>query len=391
MHIPKIRPAMYSFHSTILSMNSVIMSKKIWMPCIAAALIWGCETKSEEVQSEGNTSSEEITQAGMIIGNETLETDFRIPGELIAYQEVDLYAKVSSFVEKLRVDVGSQVKKGELLATLEAPEISSRLAGAESRLKSFEAIYLASKASYDRLKRTSETPGTVSENDLEMAFAKQESDLANWESAKAAFKEIMDTKGYLEIRAPFAGVITERNVSLGAYVGPSGKGSEFPIFTLKELGLLRLVVKVPELYAANLKSEDLATFTVQSLPGKEFAAKISRKAGALDDRLRAEYIEMDVPNPEGLFLPGMVAEVTLPIESGEKSLVIPAASVLYSTTGTYVIKKSGDKADWIDVSLGKKSLDQIEIFGKIAPGDTILVHPSEEIRNQSTLNVKLAE
>lgn len=381
---------MFSIYTSIISKNKVFIPSKLWMSSILAALIWGCESKSEEVHSE-ETTSQEIALDGMIIGNESLASDFRIPGELIAYQEVDLYAKVSSFVENLRVDVGSQVKKGELLATLEAPEISSRLAGAESRLKSFEAIYLASKASYDRLKRTSETPGTVSENDLEMAFAKQESDLANWESAKAAFKEIMDTKGYLEIRAPFSGVITERNVSLGAYVGPSGKGSEFPIFTLKELGLLRLVVKVPELYAANLKNDDLVSFTVQSLPGKEYAAKISRKAGALDERLRSEYIEMDVANPDGEFLPGMVAEVTLPIQSGEKSLVIPAASVLYSTTGTYVIKNSGGKADWVDISLGKKSLDQIEIFGKIAAGDTILVRPSEEIRNQSALHVRLTE
>jgi membrane fusion protein (multidrug efflux system) len=358
------------------------------MPFVLAAAV-GCA--SESAGKEGSEVAVAKQHQAFVLDLDTLSSTFRIPGELIAYQQVDLYAKVSSFVERLTVDVGSEVKKGQILATLEAPEISSQLAGAESRLKSFEAIYLASKARYDRLKRTSETPGTVSENDLEMAFANQQSDLANWESAKAAFREITDTKGYLEIRAPFAGVITVRNVSPGAYVGPSGRGSEFPLFTLQELDQLRLVVNVPELYAANMRKDNVVSFTVQSIPGKDFTAKVSRLAGALDDRLRSERIEMDVPNAQAELLPGMVAEVVLPIQSSGTSFVVPSSSILSSTTGRFVIREKSGKAEWVAISSGRRDLGSVEVFGELTRGDTLLIFPNEEIRHGQSILVKLGE
>lgn len=355
------------------------------MPILLAAAV-GCDSKSEGEKTADVVVEKE--HEAFVLKMDTLSATFRIPGELIAYQQVDLYAKVSSFVEALTVDVGSEVKKGQILATLVAPEISSQLAGAESRLKSFEAIYLASKARYDRLKRTSETPGTVSENDLDMAFANQQSDLANWESAKAAFREITDTKAYLEIRAPFSGVITERNVSPGAYVGPSGRGSEFPLFRLQELDKLRLVVNVPELYAASLMKDNSVSFTVQSLPGKDFTAQVSRLAGALDDRLRSERVEMDVPNPKSDLLPGMVAEVMLPIQSSGASFIVQTNSILRSTTGNFVIRARGGKAEWVGVSNGRRDLTSAEVFGELSQGDTLLVFPNEEVRHGQEVKVK---
>src|SRR5688572_4121635 len=162
-----------------------------------------------------------------------LSSSLQIPGELIAFQQVDLYAKENSFVRKLYVDVGSEVKAGQLLVTMEAPELNSLEAAAQSRLKSQEALYIASKSNYDRLLETSKTPGTISQNDLDQALAKKNSDFAQWDAAKAQYKEVANRRGYLEIRAPFNGVITTRNVNPGAYVGPSGKGSEFPLFTLQ--------------------------------------------------------------------------------------------------------------------------------------------------------------
>ncbi|WP_026970018.1 efflux RND transporter periplasmic adaptor subunit [Algoriphagus terrigena] len=377
MNIPKI------YEGSVLKLISLA-----WTPILLMTAV-GCDSNPEGAKATEAVAEKE--HEAFVLNLDTLSSTFRIPGELIAYQQVDLYAKVSSFVERLTVDVGSEVKKGQILATLEAPEISSQLAGAESRLKSFEAIYLASKARYDRLKRTSETPGTVSENDLEMAFANQQSDLANWESAKAAFREITDTKAYLEIRAPFSGVITARNVSPGAYVGPSGRGSEFPLFTLQELDKLRLVVNVPELYAANLMKDNSVSFTVQSIPGRDFTAQVSRLAGALDDRLRSERIEMDVPNPKSELLPGMVAEVTLPIQSSGASFIVPSSSILSSTTGNFVIRKKDGKAEWIAINNGRRDLTSAEVFGELTKGDTLLVFPNEEIRHGQAVKVKLGE
>src|SRR6476646_9098927 len=223
-----------------------------------------------------------------------LSSSLQIPGELIAYQQVDLYAKENSFVKKLYVDVGSQVTEGQLLVTMEAPELSSQLAGALSNIKSREAIYTASKANYDRLYETSQTPGTISPNDLEQADARKNSDLAQLEAAKAEYKQIAETQNYLQIRAPFSGVITARNVNPGAYVGPSGKGSELPLFTLQEQKKLRLIISVPAAYTSYLNHKNEVSFTVKSLPNQQFKAQVKRMAGAIDSRLRSERIEMDV-------------------------------------------------------------------------------------------------
>src|SRR5688572_25324303 len=120
-----------------------------------------------------------------------LSSSLQIPGELVAFQQVDLYAKENSFVRKLYVDVGSEVKAGQLLVTMEAPELISLEAAAQSRLKSQEALYIASKSNYDRLLETSKTPGTISQNDLDQALAKKNSDFAQWDAAKAQYREVV--------------------------------------------------------------------------------------------------------------------------------------------------------------------------------------------------------
>src|SRR3954462_9359701 len=170
------------------------------------AIIFFCSCGSGEKPRETKHKSASVEQpAAQVFAVEKgrLSSSLQIPGELIAYQQVDLYAKENSFVKKLYVDVGSEVKAGQLLVTMEAPELGSQLAGALSNVKSREALYAASKANYDRLLATSETPGTVSPNDLEQAAARKNADLAQLEAAKAAYKQVAETQNYLQIRAPF--------------------------------------------------------------------------------------------------------------------------------------------------------------------------------------------
>jgi membrane fusion protein (multidrug efflux system) len=317
-----------------------------------------------------------------------ISTSFRSPGELIAFQQVDLYAKEVSFVKKLFVDVGSKVKTGQLLATMEAPEINTRLAAAESRVKSQEAVYQASKSNYDRLYETSKTPGTISPNDLEQAAARKNSDVAQLEAARSLLKEVTITRSYLEIRAPFSGVITTRNINPGAYVGPSGKGSEFPLFTIQQQDRLRLVVSVPEAYTGYLRNLDEVNFTVRAMPNEKFKAKIARLAGALDTRLRSERVEMDVTNTGRNLLPGMIAEVDIPMPARDSSFVVARTAIVNSQEKVFVIRVRNDKAEWVAVTRGRELNGQMEIFGDLLPGDLVVKQANEEIRNGSAISVK---
>src|SRR5882757_2902938 len=163
----------------------------VWL----AGLFGSCSSSDgEEKAKSGNEApkkdSASAPAATFQLEKGQLSTDLFVPGELIAFQQVDLYAKVNSFVKKLYADIGSEVKEGQLLATMEAPELQSQLASAESRVKSQEAIYIASKSNYDRIVETSKTPGTISQNDIDQANARQKSDLAQWDAARAAYKEV---------------------------------------------------------------------------------------------------------------------------------------------------------------------------------------------------------
>jgi membrane fusion protein (multidrug efflux system) len=355
---------------------------------LATGLLYSChsgenspEKKTETQQTAAVAAATEVfpLQRGH------LSSTLQIPGELIAYQQVDLYAKENSFVKKLYVDVGSEVTTGQLLVTMEAPELGSQLSGAQSTVKSREAIYTASKANYDRLYETSQTPGTISPNDLEQAAARKSSDLAQLEAAKAAYKQIAETQGYLQIRAPFGGVITARNVNPGAYVGPSGKGSEMPLFTLQEQKKLRLVISVPEVYTGYLNNKNEVSFTVKALPNQQFKALVKRMAGAIDSRLRSERIEMDVVNNDKKLLPGMVAEVNVPLPANDSTFIVPRSAVVNSTESVFVIRVVNNKAEWIDVKTGREANGTIEIYGKLNPGDLLLKTATDEVRNGSTV------
>jgi len=353
----------------------------IKIPALAAAialLFTSCNSseKKETVVEEKAPPMETFSPS-----KEKISTELRMPAELTGFQQVDIYAKVSSFVKELKTDIGSEVKKGQLLMVLEAPEVSSQLAAAESRLRSQEAVFTGSNSTYKRFLETSKVEGTISKNDLEQAEARKNSDNAQLQAARASYKEIQNIQSYLQIRAPFDGVIAARNVNLGAYVGPAGKGSELPLFTIQQQDKLRLSVFVPELYTGYLKNGDALKFNVKSLPGRTFDAKIARMSGALDSRLRSERVEMDVTNTNKKLLPGMVAEVLLPLTARDSTFVIPKTALVNSAEGLFVLKVENNKTLRLPVQKGREIEDRVEIFGDV-DGNTVLVKlASEEIKD----------
>jgi RND family efflux transporter MFP subunit len=356
---------------------------------LCAGLLGACHTDDKKKQELAQTIKQEnaVDTPAVVsvpVKKGKLSSTIAVPGELVPYQEVDLFAKVNSYVKNLLVDIGSEVHEGQLLITLEAPEINSQLAQAQSKIKQQEAVYYASKAVYDRLVSTSKTPGTISQNDLEQAEAKKNSDLANVDAAKSAYKEVAANLNYLEIRAPFDGVITARNVNRGAYVGPGGKGSD-PLLVLQDQKRLRLVVSVPELYTGGLNDKNEVDFTVAALPNQKFTAKVKRLAGALDEKLRSERVEMDVFNKDKKLLPHMYAEVNVPLPSRDSAFIVPKTAVVTSTEKVFVVKVADHRAVWVEVKKGFQSGDLMEVYGDLKSGDKVAKQASDEIRNGSVV------
>lgn len=319
-----------------------------------------------------------------------LDTSVRLPGELQPYENVAIYAKVAGFVESIPVDRGTRVKAGQLLARLVAPELVSQRAEAQAKAESAQSQLVAAQAklsadesTYQKLLAASRTPGTVAGNDLLAAQKAMESDQAqvkaaasNAEAAQQAVRAVSETEKYLRITAPFAGVVTERNVHPGALVGPN---QSMPLMRVETLDRLRLVVPVPETYVAAVSGGTTVSFTVPAYPDEKFTAKIARISHAVDAKTRTMPVELDLPNASGKFAPGTFAEVAWPVRRAQPSLFVPATSVATNLERTFVVRIQNGKTEWVDVKTGAASGKLVEVFGDLKPGDRVAVRGTDEL------------
>ncbi|MBD1386128.1 efflux RND transporter periplasmic adaptor subunit [Mucilaginibacter rigui] len=313
------------------------------------------------------------------ITEKALSSYARLPGILNPFNEVNLFPKVNGFVKQIFVDRGSQVSKGQLLLTLEAPEMESQLQAANSRFMQALETASASKEKYNRLKQAAAEPGSVSPLDLDNAISRMKADMAIANSEKSNMQSVRTMQGYLRIYAPFDGMIVQRNVSPGALVAP-GKATDQPMLVLQDTRKLRLEVAIPENYVDKVDLKQAVSFTFNAMPGTEHSAKISRSANALGS-MRSEAIEIDVLNKDGQLKPGMYGEVKIPMLSGAKSLLVPNSAIVRSTEKKYVIVVKNGKAQLVDVKEGLAGKDSTEVFGAISAGDKIIMNASDDLKD----------
>jgi len=322
-----------------------------------------------------------------------LDVQLSLPAELTAFQSVAIFPRVTGFVKAVNVDRGSRVRVGDLLATLEAPELvaqrseaQSKLQGAEAQLSVARSRADADKGTFDRLKAASATPGVVAGNDV--VIAEKAADASSnqviaaqqgIEAARQALNAIRDMEGYLRVTAPFAGVVTERNVHPGALVGPSS-GAAAPMLRLVDINRLRLVVPVPEAYTAELKPGTQIPFSVAAYPAESFAGTVARIAQAVDVSSRTMAVELDVANSDGRLAPGTFCQVRWPVRRSVPSLFVPSTSVAATTDRTFVIRIRGGKTEWVDVRTGLTSGALVEVFGDLQAGDEIAGRGTDELR-----------
>ncbi len=360
------------------------MKTKIIIIGAAACFLAACSGNEKPVDlTEAKASGNKKYETGTIT-EKALSSYARLPGQLNPFNEVNLFPKANGFVKQIFVDRGSQVTKGQLLITLEAPEMESQLQAANSRYLQAQETANASKEKYNRLKQAAAEPGSVSPLDLDNAVSRMRSDMAIANAEKSNMESVSTMQGYLRIYAPFDGVIIQRNVSPGALVAP-GKATDQPMLVLQDTRKLRLEVAIPEDYVDKVDLKQAVTFTFNAMPGTEHTAKISRSANALGN-MRSEAIEIDVINKDGQLKPGMYAEVKIPMLSGAKSLLVPNSAIVRSTEREYVITVRDGKAKSIDIKEGLAGKDSTEVFGALVPSDRIVTKAGDDIKDGTVIN-----
>lgn len=349
-----------------------------------------CSSSPAEKSDMAETPvNEEILYETVRVTASRPTTELSLPGELESYYETDLYPRVSSYVKALHADIGDQVGKGQLLAELEAPELTANLTEAYSKVKAAEAQFEGSRGIFQRVLRTSRTLGAISPADLQTARTKAISDSLGIVAANAHYRSVQQLVSYLKITAPFTGVITDRRLSPGAFVGPGGQNG-IPILKIKQLDRLRLRIAVPEAYLGDIRMGKPVQFSVRSFRNQTFTGKISRVSNNVRPETRSEMVEIDFPNPGGKLKPGMFASVRLPVSSsGEGSLYVPKSAVISTMDRTFVQKIVNGKAERVTVQKGDDAIGQMQVFGELKPGDVILKTGSDELTDGSSIKTTL--
>jgi len=334
----------------------------------------GCGKNDSNV---ANQSQRIDSIAVFTLQKESVSKEISFPAELLPWDKALMYAKVSGYVKELNVDIGDKVKKGELLATLDAPELVANLAQANADVQTAHSKFIGSLDTYNRVINAAKVPGTIAEGEIETVKSQMLADSASLEAARSKKSAYAQLKDYLTIRSPFNGVITQRNVDPGTLVGAN---ESKPMLVVEDISTLRLRVPVPEAYTSLLLDTATANFTVAAQPNITYKATLSRKENALSLVNRTETWEFLYNNDKQELKSGMFANATISLHRQDSSFVVPSEAVMTNQEKQVVLQLKNGTTEWIDVHNGIDLGKKIEIFGNLQAGDTLLARGTDEIK-----------
>jgi len=366
----------------------------IALPCL---VFTGCKEKQAESAPVATASVAPVTRGD-------LSSTLTVAGEFQPYQEVELHAKVSGYIRRINVDIGDRVKIGQVIATLEVPELSAQVAGSQAEIRHSqseiaraqsgvalaEANYTALHAAYTRLSEASKRrPGLIAEQELDDSRAKDQDAQAKIDVAKSALEatkeqlgvsqadnqRIQSLKDYSVVTAPFNGVVTMRYADVGSLIqaGTASNTQSMPVVKVAQSDLLRLRMPVPEEDVPFIKIGGEVTIKLQAT-GKTITGKIIRFTRELSTSTRTMLAEVDVPNPDLALNTGMTAQTTIVLQAQKNVLTVPAGAVLKGDgQASVLIVDADNKVQKVPVTLGIQSPDRIEIVQGLSDNQSVIV------------------
>jgi RND family efflux transporter MFP subunit len=307
-----------------------------------------------------------------------LGEDLVLPGTVQAYIESPIYARTNGYLKTWYTDIGSAVKKGQLLAEIETPEVDQQLQQAIADLATARANEVRSKTTNERWIELLKTE-SVSKQDAEEKAGDAAAKKASADAAAANVSRLHELESFKRVVAPFDGVITARNTDIGALIN-AGQASGTELFRLADTHKLRIYVQVPERYAASAKPGLPAELTFTEQPDKSYTATTIRTANALDPGLRTLQVELQLDNAKGELFPGAYAEVHFKLSGNAQSLRLPANTVLFRAPGLQVATVDAQNHVHLkSVVQGRDFGNTIEILSGVSAGDAVVINPPDSI------------
>ncbi|HLJ46334.1 MAG TPA: efflux RND transporter periplasmic adaptor subunit [Bryobacteraceae bacterium] len=309
-----------------------------------------------------------------------------LPGNMQAFVATPVYARTNGYLKHWYFDIGARVQAGQLLALIETPEIDRQLDQARADLATAQANLQLSKTTAERYQSLFKTE-SVSQQDVDDKVGDLQAKKAIVESAASNVRRLEETVGFQKVYAPFAGVITARNVDTGALINAGANAPGKELFDIAATDRLRVYVNVPQSHSRAAKPGSPAYITQLEFPGRRFSGKIVRTSDSIDPVSRTLLTEVDVDNPTGELLPGAFISVHLKLDSRIAAVTLPVNTMLFRSEGLRVAVVRNGKAELVPVTIGRDFGNEVEIVAGVTSEDSVIVNPSDSLTSGTTVRL----
>jgi RND family efflux transporter MFP subunit len=315
-----------------------------------------------------------------------LGDEISLPGNTQAYTDTPIYARTSGYLTKWYFDIGARVKKGELMARIETPELDQQLQVAQADLKSSEAnLNLANTTSarYQGLL----TSNSVSKQETDQAVSDAAAKQAAVEASNANVRRLQQLQSFENVYAPFDGIVTARRIDIGSLIAAGANTTPQELFHMAAIGDIRVFVAVPESYSAAIHDGAEADLTLDEYPGQRFQGRIARNSNSIDQATRTLNVEVDIANPKGLLLPGAYVFVHFKAPEHGSTLTIPSNALLFRSEGLRVGVVRDGHAVLVPVTISHDAGATVEIGTGLTASDNVILNPSDSLSTGQQVQV----
>jgi RND family efflux transporter MFP subunit len=309
-----------------------------------------------------------------------------LPGNTQAFTDTPIYARTNGYLRRWYVDIGSHVRKGQLLAEIETPELDQQLQQAEADLKSAEANMQLAQTTSVRWQSLLEKHA-VSKQETDQMVSDYAARQANYAASQANVRRLKELQGYERVTAPFDGTITARNTDIGALIGSGSGASPRELFHLAAVGRLRIYVAVPEVYADSVRDGEKVSITQDADPKTIITGTISRNSSAIDQMSRTLNVQVDVDNGRGQLLPGAYVFVHLNLPAASHTVTIPSNTLLFRAEGLRVGVVRDGVVQLTPITIGHDFGASVEVTSGLTPNDAVVLDPSDSLTSGTKVEV----
>jgi RND family efflux transporter MFP subunit len=375
-----MQPNAGEFHSRAGARGRIAILVAAAVGALAFLIYSGIHSRAAaESRLKQRTEEAAIPTVAVVFPREGAPTqEIVLPGNTQAFSDAPIYARTSGYLRHWYFDIGAHVRKGQLLAEIETPEVDQQLQQAQADLDTAQANLNIAKITASRWQDLVST-GSVSQQETDQAVSNLSAVKAAAESSAANVRRLEELQSFEKVYAPFDGIITARNTDIGALIDAGANTQPRELFHIAAIRTLRLYVAVPEVYSRAARAGAEAVLTLDEFPAQTFHGTIVRNANSIDIASRTLLVEVDVDNPGGQLLPGAYVFVHLKLPEETRSVTIPSNTLIFRKEGLQVGLVRDGKADLVPVKISRDYGNSVEIVSGLQPTDAVIVDPSDSL------------